>query len=345
MPAKSGRMSRRKRQTLWEAVWAGLKSRPSLASVLVLTLALCVRTPFGLLEVRAHELAALIFPVAGTIVALALTAAGLSSTFIVKLSDQMNEVYDDKKFNKEDRGQAVIKRAKALKAGLLPAWHGSVFVLCSFILSALALVAPATEFRIAAGRVALMFDALFAGSALGCLLVGSLWFLPTVRFSFRADLLEQVIRAGEALRGHSAPTVGDLFRRARVLKSRDREATYQEIGSELCEEYTGRPFPPADKVTIGGADARGPIEEYTSGLALVERGIQTRDWGEICRGVVLSLEQIENYEKQRGVRVNFDEWHDRLDGIRGATEAGVSKWLPEELNNAAAEGRGESVGR
>jgi hypothetical protein len=298
-------MARRKSLSLGEMAWAELKHRPSLVSVLVLTALLAVRTPVGVLKIRADVLAPLVFQVAGTIVGLALTAAGLASTFIVRLSEQVEEVYVDKNFSKEERGRVLINRASELKDGLLPAWRGSVFVLCAFLMSALALITPAAEIQVVPRLAAVSLDSLFAVGSLSFLVIGSLWFLPTVKFSFRVELLENIISSAEALRKSAAPTVEGLFRRAQALRNQRPQASYEEIRVELCEECTGRPFPPADKIAFSEADAKGPIEESSAGLGLVKRGIQERDWGEVCRGVVLSLEQIEQYETQRGNH----EWH------------------------------------
>ena len=65
------------------------------------------------------------------------------------------------------------------------------------------------------------------------------------------------------------------------------------------------------------------------------RGIQQKDWQGIAQGIVLSLEQTENYESQRGGEGTRDNWHDRSAGIEGATDKGVGKWMPEELMKLA----------
>ena len=63
----------------------------------------------------------------------------------------------------------------------------------------------------------------------------------------------------------------------------------------------------------------------------MRRGIQFQDWGEIVDGIILSLEQTDNYEKQRGPEGTRDDWHDRSRGIEEAESKAVGKWLPEEL--------------
>lgn len=323
-------MPRSKEQSLWAAIGEALNHTPSIASVLLSTLLLSVSSPWGLLEIKAHELASLVFPVAGTIVALALTAAGLASTFIGKLSDQMSDVYTSNAFTKEARALAIINRARELKKGIFPAWRGSVFVLCSFILSGVALIVPAGVTTIGK-RVTLAWDSIFSVSALACLIVGSLWFLPTVRFSFRGALLERVLRSAEGLRGSSAPTVADLFRRAEVLRRQHPRASYKEIGNTLREECVGRPFPSPKNIAITEAEHRAPVEESSAGLPLIKRGIDCKDWGGVCEGIVLTLELIEKHEHEHGSHHDDDAWHDRLRGIRTATETGISKWMPGDI--------------
>ncbi|HEX8650457.1 MAG TPA: hypothetical protein VF708_06425 [Pyrinomonadaceae bacterium] len=127
------------------------------------------------------------------------------------------------------------------------------------------------------------------------------------------------------------PTVANIFRRAQALRSENPQASYKEIKARLVEEFGGAPFPTADSLTIPEQDARAPEEDWTAGLPLVLRGIQQQDWKEIANGIVLSLEQTENYERTRGGDSTRDEWHDRSIGIKGSTEKGVGKWMPADL--------------
>ena len=127
------------------------------------------------------------------------------------------------------------------------------------------------------------------------------------------------------------PMVADIFRRAQALRRENPQASYKEIKARLAEEYSGAPFPPVEKLAIPEQDARAPEEDWTAGLPLVLRGIQQQDWKEIANGIVLSLEQTENYERTRGGDSTRDEWHDRSVGIKGSTEKGVGKWMPADL--------------
>ena len=130
-------------------------------------------------------------------------------------------------------------------------------------------------------------------------------------------------------------SVSDLFRRAQVLKRERPNASYKEIKELLVKEFSGKPFPSLLNLTIPEQDARAPEEDWTAGLPIVRRGIQFQDWKEIANGIILSLEQTENYERERGPEGDRDDWHDRTRGIEESTKKGVGKWMPEELMKLA----------
>lgn len=129
----------------------------------------------------------------------------------------------------------------------------------------------------------------------------------------------------------TAPTAADLFRRAQAIRAENSQASYRDIVKQLVREYSGSAFPPTYNLTIPEQDARAPEEDWSAGLPLVMRGIQQKDWNDIAQGIVLSLEQTENYEKARGPEGTRDNWHDRSKGISSATEKGVGRWMPEDL--------------
>jgi hypothetical protein len=129
--------------------------------------------------------------------------------------------------------------------------------------------------------------------------------------------------------------VADIFRRAQAIRKENPQASYKEIAAHLVREFSGAPFPPTYNLTIPEQDARAPEEDWTAGLPLVLRGIQQKDWKDIALGITLSLEQTENYERQRGPEGTRDKWHDRSKGVAGATAKGVAKWMPEELMKLA----------
>ena len=126
-------------------------------------------------------------------------------------------------------------------------------------------------------------------------------------------------------------SASDLFRRAQALKQQQPDASYKDIKAQLLKELAGTAFPSLHNLTIPEQDARAPEEDWSAGLPLIRRGIQFQDWKDVVDGIILSLEQTENYEKQRGPEGNRDDWHDRTVGIEESTKKGVGKWMPEEL--------------
>jgi len=132
-----------------------------------------------------------------------------------------------------------------------------------------------------------------------------------------------------------SPSVSDLFRRAQALRHEQPNASYKQIKELLVTEFSGELFPSLLNLTIPEQDARAPEEDWTAGLPIVRRGIQFQDWNEIADGIILSLEQTENYESQRGPEGDRDDWHDRTRGIEEPTKKGVGKWMPEELMKLA----------
>jgi hypothetical protein len=131
------------------------------------------------------------------------------------------------------------------------------------------------------------------------------------------------------------PIVADIFRRAQAIQRENPRASYQEIKAQLVREFTGRPFPPVYNLAIPEQDARAPEEDWSAGLAVILRGIQQQDWKEIANGIVLSLEQTENYQHERGLIGTDEDWHDRSVGINEQLHKGVGKWMPPELMSLA----------
>jgi hypothetical protein len=126
-------------------------------------------------------------------------------------------------------------------------------------------------------------------------------------------------------------TVADIFRRAQSLRQEHADWSYKQIQQQLVKDFSGSEFPPLYNLTIPEQDARAPEEDWTAGLPIVRRGIQFQDWNEVMTGILISLEQTENYERQRGAEGTRDDWHDRTVGIDEAVAKGVGKWMPDEL--------------
>ena len=131
------------------------------------------------------------------------------------------------------------------------------------------------------------------------------------------------------------PSVADIFRRAQALRKENAEWSLKQLSAQLVKEFSGGPLPSLHNLTIPEQDDRAPEEDWTAGLPLVRRGIQFNDWNEIAGGILLSLEQTENYERARGPEGDRDKWHNRDVGIAGAVAKGVGKWMPEELMRLA----------
>ena len=130
---------------------------------------------------------------------------------------------------------------------------------------------------------------------------------------------------------HEVTSTSDLFRRAQTLRQEKPEASYKDIAAQLLKEFKGKPFPSLHNLTIPEQDSRAPEEDWSAGLPIIRRGIQFQDWKEVVDGIILSLEQTENYERQRGPEGDRDDWHDRTVGIEESTKKAVGKWMPEEL--------------
>ena len=131
-------------------------------------------------------------------------------------------------------------------------------------------------------------------------------------------------------------TVSDIFRRALEMRKANPNASYKDVKSQIVSEFGGKPFPQTAFLTIPEYDNITPEEDWTAGLPIVLRGIQTEDWAEIAQGIIISLEQVENYPKE-SMREDAPEkeWRNRHKGILEAEEKNLNKWMPEDLMNMA----------
>ncbi len=127
-------------------------------------------------------------------------------------------------------------------------------------------------------------------------------------------------------------TVTDIFRRALEMRKANPDASYKDVKSQLVSEFSHNPFPSTAQLTIPEYDNIAPEEDWTAGLPVVLRGIQTEDWNEIAHGIIISLEQVENYPKE-SMREDAPEkeWRNRHKGIAEEEAKNLSKWMPEEL--------------
>ena len=128
------------------------------------------------------------------------------------------------------------------------------------------------------------------------------------------------------------PTVSDIFRRALAMREADPSAAYKDVKTQIESEFGSGPFPQAAFLTIPEYDNIAPEEDWTAGLPIVLRGIQNEDWDDLAQGIIISLEQVENYPKESGREDDpAKEWRNRTKGIAEAEEKAIGKWMPEEL--------------
>lgn len=127
-------------------------------------------------------------------------------------------------------------------------------------------------------------------------------------------------------------TVSNLFRRALEIRSANPSGSYTDVTKQIAGEFGGRSFPSTAFLTIPEYDNITPEEDWTAGLPVVLRGIQNEDWNEIALGIVISLEQVENYPKQSGREDDpTKEWRNRGKRIAGAEEKVLEEWMPADL--------------
>lgn len=128
------------------------------------------------------------------------------------------------------------------------------------------------------------------------------------------------------------PTVSDIFRRALDIRKSNPNGSYADLTSQLVSEFSGGAFPATAYLTIPEYDNIAPEEDWTAGLPVVLRGIQNEDWNDIAHGIIISLEQVENYPKESGREDDpAKEWRNRGKSIAEAEDKVTEKWMPEEL--------------
>lgn len=128
------------------------------------------------------------------------------------------------------------------------------------------------------------------------------------------------------------PTVTDIFKRALEIRKGNPNASYADVRSHLLNQFSGGAFPATAYLTIPEYDNIVPEEDWTAGLPVVFRGIQNEDWNDVVHGIIISLEQVENYPKESGREDDpAKEWRNRGKSIAEAEEKVLEKWMPDEL--------------
>ena len=132
------------------------------------------------------------------------------------------------------------------------------------------------------------------------------------------------------------PTVSDIFRRAQEIRKGEPNGSFNEVKAKIVSEFSGGPLPSPAYLTIPELDNVAPQEDWTAGLPITLRGIQNEDWNDVALGIIICLEQVENYPKESGREDDPDKnWRNRRKGIAQEEDKNLSKWMPEDLMNLA----------
>ena len=132
------------------------------------------------------------------------------------------------------------------------------------------------------------------------------------------------------------PTVSDIFRRALEIRQSNANISYNDIKKQIVSEFGGKALPQTAFLTIPEYDNIAPEEDWTAGLPIVLRGIQNDDWNDVAHGIIISLEQVENYPKESGREDDpAKEWRNRTKRIAGAEEKVLEEWMPADLMEMA----------
>ena len=116
------------------------------------------------------------------------------------------------------------------------------------------------------------------------------------------------------------------------MRTAEPNASYADVKAHLISEFGTKPVPETAFLTIPEYDNIAPEEDWTAGLPIVLRGIQNNDWNDVVHGIIISLEQVENYPKESGREDDpAKEWRNRAKSIAEAEENVMEKWMPEEL--------------
>ncbi len=120
------------------------------------------------------------------------------------------------------------------------------------------------------------------------------------------------------------------------IRKSNPNGSMNDVKASIVSEFSGKAFPSTAYLTIPEMDNIAPEEDWTAGLPIVLRGIQNEDWNDVALGIIISLEQVENYPKMSGREDDPEkDWRNRQKGIEDANAKNMSKWMPEDLMNLA----------
>ena len=127
-------------------------------------------------------------------------------------------------------------------------------------------------------------------------------------------------------------TVTEIFQRALAIRSGSPNGSFDDVKRQLLSEFGAQPLPETAYLTIPEYDNIVPEEDWTAGLPVVLRGIQNDDWNDVALGIIISLEQVENYPKQSGREDDpTKNWRNRTSRINEAEAKVYDKWMPDDL--------------
>ena len=62
------------------------------------------------------------------------------------------------------------------------------------------------------------------------------------------------------------------------------------------------------------------------------RGIQNENWDDVAHGIIISLEQVENYPKESGREDDpTKDWRNRGTRIAAEEDKVLKEWMPDDL--------------
>jgi hypothetical protein len=116
------------------------------------------------------------------------------------------------------------------------------------------------------------------------------------------------------------------------MRQSNPDTAYKDVAKQIVSEFGGKPLPQTAFLTIPEYDNIAPEEDWTAGLPVVLRGIQNEDWNDVANGIIISLEQVENYPKE-SLREDdpAKEWRNRQKGIAAEEEKVWKEWMPADL--------------
>lgn len=116
------------------------------------------------------------------------------------------------------------------------------------------------------------------------------------------------------------------------MRAANPGGSMKDLKDRIVSQFKGGAFPDPAFLTIPEYDNIAPEEDWSAGLPIVLRGIQTENWNEVAEGIIISLEQVENYPKQSGREDDpSKDWRDRTKRIAEADDKVVEKWMPADL--------------